>query len=136
MFSRAEGNAIIPPMSQVDASMRTAVMSIPYSRDALTPRGAEDLWDQTAVQRHALAWNWDANYRELPDDPRLRPVGMPEDAPPPLPPPWKKLGFSLSVPDSPWSVLPLINGVPGMMISSMNWSGSQWRIEGVIYENR
>jgi hypothetical protein len=136
-WSRSSGISQPPPQSFINDAANSAGQNV--ALPMLKPRGPEKLWDPEQITRRYLLQNWPGTISRAPDDPPPpRPANFQGTWNPP-PAPWIKRSFTLSVPVLPWTIRDFLGDVPGVIISSMSYSGGlngTWSIEGVIYENR
>ncbi len=110
--------------------------SFTISLPTLTPRDHEDLIDPIEVTRLYLSQNWPGNINRIADDPPPSPPPGYKGQWNPPPAPWVKRSFTVTVPVLPWNTSTFLGDVPGLLVNSLKYSGSNWVIEGVIYENR
>ena len=138
VWGREKGATMPPPGAILNDTLTSATQTI--SLPPVSPRGAETLGDSIDMTKRYLAQNWSGGISKAPDDPLPPPPPGYTGPWNPPPPPWIKRSFTLNVPELPSNIPVLISGLPGVVVSSMNYTpngiSGAWTVEGVIYENR
>lgn len=138
-WNRMSGFGRPPEKSILNDTGKNA--SFTFSLPALTSRGAQDLVNPEQVTRRYVTQNWPGTLTRLPDDPPPPPPPNFQGTWAPPPAPWVKRSFTVTVRELPAS-LPLFFGdLPGVIVNSLSYTpasgvGGNWKVEGVIYENR
>ena len=131
-WARESGPAINLVGLTLDPSTRSATMSLPLEK--MEPRGPQSLWKPDDFNTFMLERNLPLTLSPQADDPPpAPPQGAPKDAKPP--PPWfKKVGLNFAVKGTPWYWANMARMTPGLILTKLSWAGSNWTLEGVVYE--
>jgi hypothetical protein len=137
-WTREKGLTTLLPNAKINDNGNSATQTVKLQD--LKPRGSEFLGDPDDTLKRYLEQGWPGMIARVADDPA--PPAPPGYTGPwnPPPAPWVKRSFTLTVPELPGSLPVYLGGLPGVVITSMNFTPSgidgSWVIEGVIYENR